>query len=247
MPYYGIITEGQPPSNLPEFEPWTARVVPSDEEIQKIVGIDGIPTSYEILDVSNFSDPKIVMIVDSDLVPKGLKPTCLTKNGSVLHGRVLILGCGESLNDLCLLNLAQTRIVKQEIKLYQPEFNPLLRCRESIAFNLTKSMFYLLINSKGIQEVEATELPSVKGMQDLVGIPGESAAFQAVHGCYTDHSLVVLCDDEFLRKDPEPVLVTYRGTLQGQLIVVALNNQRDDYTLLTQDQVELVKQESILA
>lgn len=247
MSYYGIVTEGQPPSNLPEFEPWTARVVPSHEEIQKIVGIDGVPTTYEILDMSNFSDPKIVMIVDSDLEPKGLKATCITVEGAVLFGRVLILGTGKSLDDLCLLNLAQTRIVKQEIKLCKPRFSPALRCAEPIVFNLSKSMFYVLINSKGIQEVEATELPSVKGMQDLVGIPGESAAFQAVHGCYTDHSLVVLCDDEFLRKDPEPVLVTYRGTLQGQLIVVALNNQRDDYTLLTQDQVELVKRESVLA
>lgn len=247
MPYYGIVTEGQPPSNLPEFEPWTARVVPSDEEIQKIVGIDGIPTSYEILDVSNFSDPKIVMIVDSDLVPKGLKPTCLTKNGSVLHGRVLILGTGESQDNLCLLTLAQTRIVKKELNLYRP-FNPVLRFEEvSIAFNLSKSMFYVLINSKGIQKVEATELPSVKGMQDLVGIPDESAAFEPVYDCYSDPSLVVLCDDEFLRKDPEPVMVTNKGTLQGQLMVVAMNRQRDDFVLLTQDQVELVKRESILA
>lgn len=123
---YVLITIGKPPGNLPEIEPWTAIKVPSHEEIQNLVGIGGVPTTYEILQEPNFSDRKIVTIVDSDLNPKGLKPTCFTKNGSVIHGQVLILASGGCLGDLQLLTLSQVRIVNRELKLYRPQ--DVLRC-----------------------------------------------------------------------------------------------------------------------
>jgi hypothetical protein len=56
--------------------------------------------------------------------------------------------------------------------------------------------FYVLVNSTGIQEVAATELPQIPEIQKLVGIPGEEAFFEAVYGCYSDQSVAVLCDGQ---------------------------------------------------
>ena len=41
--------------------------------------------------------------------------------------------------------------------------------------------FYALVNSTGIEEVAATELPQIPEIQKLVGIPGEEAFFEAVY------------------------------------------------------------------
>jgi len=71
-----------------------------------------------VLDSSNFSNPKIVIICDDDVEPKGLKPTWVTKNGGVIFGQVLILATNNSLHDLCLLNLTQAKIVKEQVKLH---------------------------------------------------------------------------------------------------------------------------------
>jgi len=87
--------------------------------------LKGETASFEVLDTSNFSDPKIVIFCedDDDLEPKALKPTCVTKNGDVSFGEILILGTNNSLSNLC--NLAQVKIVKQELKLHpkQPNLN----------------------------------------------------------------------------------------------------------------------------
>lgn len=107
--------------------------------------------------------------------------------------------------------------------------------------------FYALVNSTGIEEVAATEVPKLPEIQNLVGIPGEEAFFEAVYKCYSDPLLVILCDDEFLRKAYEPTLLTRNGvTLQGQVLIVAIDPQIQDFCLLTKKQLELVKQESTL-
>ncbi|MEG4576992.1 hypothetical protein QUA56_30625 [Microcoleus sp. N3A4] len=105
--------------------------------------------------------------------------------------------------------------------------------------------FYALINSTGIQEVQATEMPTVAEIQKLVGIPGKEAFFEGVYQCYSDLSIAILCDDEFLRKAYQPTLVIPDGiTLQGQLLIVAMDTQIEDFCLLTQRQLEIVKKES---
>lgn len=107
--------------------------------------------------------------------------------------------------------------------------------------------FYVLVNSTGTQEVQATELPPIPELQKLVGIPGEEAFFEAVYRCYSDPSLAVLCDDDFLRKAHQPTMLTpKRVILQGQVLVVAIDPQIEDFCLLTQQQVELVKRETKL-
>ena len=89
-----------------------------------------------MLDSSNFSDPKIVIICDDDVEPKGLKPTCVTKNGGVIFGQVLILATNNSLHDLCLLDLTQAKMVKEEVKLH-PKKILVLRCGIEIFSNST--------------------------------------------------------------------------------------------------------------
>jgi hypothetical protein len=118
MLYYILVANEQ------EVDVYTTPEMLTTEEIQDLVGIEGVPATYEVLDSSNFSDPKIVIVCDDDPMPKGLKPTCVTKNGDVICGQVLILGTNNSLQNLCLLNVAQAKIVKQEVKLHPKPPNP---------------------------------------------------------------------------------------------------------------------------
>jgi len=73
MPYYIVITKDQ------ELEVYTTPQLLTTQEIQDLVGIEGVAATYEVLDSCNFSDPKIVIVCDDDPMPKGLKPTCVTK------------------------------------------------------------------------------------------------------------------------------------------------------------------------
>ncbi|MEG4210366.1 hypothetical protein [Microcoleus sp. S13_B4] len=118
MPYYILVTNEQ------EIDVYTTREMLTTEEIQDLVGIEGEPATFEVLDSSNFSDPKIVIICDDDVEPKALKPTCVTKNGDVIFGQVVIVGTNNSLLDLCLLNLEQVKMVKKELKLHQKPPKP---------------------------------------------------------------------------------------------------------------------------
>ncbi|MEG4857046.1 hypothetical protein QUB75_04955 [Microcoleus sp. K1-B6] len=118
MPYYILVTNEQ------EVDVYTTPEMLTTEEIQDLVGIEGEPATFEVLDSSNFSDPKIVIICDDDVEPKALKPTCVTKKGGVIFGQVVILGTNNSLLDLCLLNLEQVKIVKEELRLHQKPPKP---------------------------------------------------------------------------------------------------------------------------
>ncbi|MEG4503807.1 hypothetical protein QUA81_13160 [Microcoleus sp. F6_B4] len=107
--------------------------------------------------------------------------------------------------------------------------------------------FYVLVNSTGIEEVAATEFPKLPELQKLVGIPGEEAYLEPVYQCYSDRSITILCDEEFLRKGCQPtMIIPSRVVLQGQVLVVAIDPQIEDFCLLTQQQVEIVKRETKL-
>lgn len=118
MPYYILVTNEQ------EIDVYTTPEMLTPEEIQDLVGIEGVPANYEVLDSSSFSDPMIVMVCDDEAQPKGLTPTYFTRNGDVVCGQVLILATNNSLQDLCLLNLTQAKIVKEELKLHPKPPNP---------------------------------------------------------------------------------------------------------------------------
>jgi len=104
-----------------------------------------------------------------------------------------------------------------------------------------------IVNSNGLQETEVVEMLDIKEMQSLVGFPGEEALVEAVYNRYSDRSIVMLCEEDFLRKGYQPTCVTPAGTvLQGQVLILALDRQIEDFVLLNQKQVEIVKRETKL-
>lgn len=106
-------------------------------------------------------------------------------------------------------------------------------------------MFYVLVNSKGIEVRPAKKLPGVQETGSLVGIEGQSAFFEvASYGSFSEQGITILCDDEFLLKEFKPVLLTAEGrVIHGQCLIVGTNRQAEDFCLLNQKQVELVKKE----
>ena len=87
----------------------------------------------------------------------------------------------------------------------------------------------------------------IKEMQSLVRFPGEEAFVEAVYNSYSDQSIVMLCEEDFLRKGDRPTCVTPAGTvLQGQVLILALDLQIEDLVSIEQKQVEIVKGETKL-
>ena len=106
---------------------------------------------------------------------------------------------------------------------------------------------YILVNADEIQEKEAEEMLNLEEIQNLVGEPGKEAFFESVYNCYSDRLIAILCDDDSLRKHHQPTCVTSTGVvLHGQVLIVRIDPQIDDYNLLTPQQVEIVKRETKL-
>ncbi|MDF0556451.1 DUF3846 domain-containing protein [Kamptonema sp. UHCC 0994] len=105
-------------------------------------------------------------------------------------------------------------------------------------------MLYGLINSNGIEAVKSKEMLTLKEMQDLVGIQGETAFIEAVYRQFTDQTIVLICDDEFLLKGYKPSCRTRTGlVLHGQVLALALSTTEPDFCLLTERQFQIVKAE----
>jgi hypothetical protein len=58
------------------------------------------------------------MICDDELLKKSCQQTCITAEGAVIHGQVLVLAIDRATEDFGLLTLQQVKIVKQETRLY---------------------------------------------------------------------------------------------------------------------------------
>ena len=110
------------------------------------------------------------------------------------------------------------------------------------------TMFYVLINSAGIQVRESKEMLTLKEMQNLVGIEGEPAYIEvASYRSFSDKSIAMICDDEFLRKKCDPTCITIEGNvIHGQVLVLGTNKVEEDFDLLSQQQVEIVKSQTRL-
>jgi hypothetical protein len=89
------------------------------EEMQKLVGIEGEEAYIEVASYRSYSDPLIVMICDDDFLRKSCQPTCITAEGAVIHGQVLVLAIDRATEDFGLLTLQQVEIVKRETRLYR--------------------------------------------------------------------------------------------------------------------------------
>jgi len=109
-------------------------------------------------------------------------------------------------------------------------------------------MFYVLINEKGLHIHSANEMLTLEQMQNLVGIEAEPAYIEvASYRSYSDSSIVMICDDEFLRKGYEPTCRTGEGiVIHGQVLVLGTDKANEDFGLLTLQQTELIKRETRL-
>jgi len=109
-------------------------------------------------------------------------------------------------------------------------------------------MFYVLINDKGISVHSSNEMLTLREMQNLVGIEGESAYIEvASYRSFSDSSIVMLCDEEFLMKACNPTCVTTEGSIiHGQVLVLGTDAANEDFGLLTLEQTEIVKRETRL-
>lgn len=109
-------------------------------------------------------------------------------------------------------------------------------------------MFYVLINSNGIDVRESKEMLTLKEMQNLVGIEGESAYIEvASYRSFSDKSIAMICDEEFLMKECQPTCITIEGhVVHGQVLVLGTNAEGNDFGLLTMEQVQIVKSQARL-
>ena len=109
-------------------------------------------------------------------------------------------------------------------------------------------MFYALVNPKTIQIHNVKKMLSLKQMQELVGIEGESAYIEvSSYRSYSDKSIVIVADDGFLLNHFSPTCVTAEGTvLHGQVLVLGIDLVNNDFSLLTEKQARIVQEETRL-
>lgn len=99
---------------------------------------------------------------------------------------------------------------------------------------------FLIINSEGMKTQES--IPDLQEMKRLVGVENESAYIEFVFRQFSDLSIALVCDDEFVLKNLSPTCRTKQHILCGQILVVALRNDGEIQSLTAQ-QIEQVKQE----
>ena len=87
------------------------------KEMQNLVGIEGEPAYIEVASYRSFSDKSIAMICDDEFLMKGCQPTCITIEGHVVQGQVLVLGTNKAAEDFGLLSQRQVEIVKSQARL----------------------------------------------------------------------------------------------------------------------------------
>ncbi len=86
------------------------------KEMQNLVGIEGKSAYIEVASYRSFSDKSIAMICDEEFLMKKCQPTCITIEGHVVHGQVLVLGTNAEEDDFGLLTAKQVEIVTSEIR-----------------------------------------------------------------------------------------------------------------------------------
>ena len=87
------------------------------KEMQNLVGVEGEPAYIEVASYRSFSDKSLAMICDDEFLMKECQPTCMTMEGNVIHGQVLVLGTNKAAEDFGLLSQQQVEIVKSQIRL----------------------------------------------------------------------------------------------------------------------------------
>ena len=69
----------------------------------------------------------------------------------------------------------------------------------------------------------------------------------ASYRSFSDNSIVMLCDEEFLMKACNPTCCTAEGTtIHGQVLILGTDTANEDFGLLTKEQTEIIKRETRL-
>jgi hypothetical protein len=101
-------------------------------------------------------------------------------------------------------------------------------------------MLYALINETGIQRLEVPEKLELAQLQNLVGIADESALVEYVGNQFSDPTIDLICDEEFLFKELPLTCITRSDIrLCGQVIAAAVTEEGETIGL-TEAQFQLV-------
>ena len=101
-------------------------------------------------------------------------------------------------------------------------------------------MLYALINTTGIHRLELEQKLELTDLQNRVGIEGENAYIEYVREQFTDPTIDLICDEEFLLKElPLTCITEKRIKLCGQIIAAAYTKEGDTVGL-TEAQFQMV-------
>jgi hypothetical protein len=106
--------------------------------------------------------------------------------------------------------------------------------------NQEEAMLYALINATGIHRLEVPEKLGLAQLQNLVGVADESALVEYVGNQFTDQTIDLICDEEFLFKELLLTCITHSDIrLCGQVIAAAVTEEGETIGL-TEAQFQLV-------
>jgi hypothetical protein len=112
-------------------------------------------------------------------------------------------------------------------------------------------VYYILIDDSGIEVTETNKMLSIEKMQRLVGIPGVSTLIEVLwYDVYSDPDIKMIVDENFLydvEDEDYPTCFTSEGEpIYGQVLIVAIDPEnRENFILLNEEQVEVVKKETV--
>ncbi|MEY3869090.1 MAG: hypothetical protein RLZZ338_2981 [Cyanobacteriota bacterium] len=107
-------------------------------------------------------------------------------------------------------------------------------------------MTFLIVN-EGSVKVSDMEL-TMELIQNLVGVEGESSVYDFIFDKFSDTQIVMVFDDNFLGNpncQPSCLIPNSRELIHGQVLIVGDGNY-DGFVGLTQEQIELVKNELLV-
>jgi hypothetical protein len=106
--------------------------------------------------------------------------------------------------------------------------------------------FIYVSPEKGIEIIAQAQKPTLHEIQDLVGISGEDAFVENLQLCFSDRTIVILCDDERDIKNL-PLLATspVGDQIRGSFLIMGSHytDVELDYTGLTDAQISIVLNE----
>ena len=101
-------------------------------------------------------------------------------------------------------------------------------------------MLYALINQTGIHRLEVEQKLELADLQNRVGIEGDNALIEYVREQFSDPTIDLICDEEFLIKElPLTCITNGRIKLCGQVIAAAYTKEGDTVGL-TESQFQMV-------